>query len=100
MSLYQLNNPDINTIIDLCDNLIADEELEVYEFGKNRDLVLFIHKDEDFDVSKDKDSFNIVTISTAQNGKWVDDTGDVYVTDGSLYKELKRIYNYKDFVTL
>lgn len=31
---YQLNRPDIDTIIDYCDNLLADEKLEVFEFGK------------------------------------------------------------------
>lgn len=47
------------------------------------DLVLHIYKDEEYNASKDKDSYNIVSISTARNGEWVDDTEDVYVTDGS-----------------
>jgi hypothetical protein len=78
----------------------ANDKLEVYEFGKNNDLVLHIYKDEDYDASKDENLFNIVQISTAQDGKWVDDTEDVFVTDGSLYKELQRINEYRDFSTL
>ena len=66
--------------------------------ARNNDLVLHIYKDEDFDISKG-DDFNIVSISTAQNGRWVDDSGDVYVTDGSLYRELERINDYKKFST-
>lgn len=97
---YQLNRPDIDTIIDYCDNLLADEKLEVFEFGKNCDLVLHIYKDEDYNPEKDKDYSNLVRISTAQNGKWIDDTEDTFVTDGSLYRELERIYNYQNFGTL
>lgn len=100
MAVYQLNRPSIDTIIDYCNNLIANEKLEVYEFGKNNDLVLHIYKDEEFNPLYDKDNFNIVTVSTAQNGKWIDDTGDVYVTDGSLLRELERINNYENFSTL
>ena len=100
MAVYQLNRPDIDTVIDYCNDLKANEKLEVYEFGKNSDLVLHIYKDEEFDSLSDKDRFNIVTVSTAQNEKWVDDTGDVYVTDGSLLRELERINNYENFSTL
>lgn len=72
---------------------------EVYEFGENCDLVLHIYKDEDYNPDKDRDYCNIVTISTARDGKFVDDTDDVYVTDGSLVRELKRINEYRDFAT-
>ena len=58
------------------------------------------YKDEDYDASKDENLFNLVQISTDQGGKWVDDTEDVFVTDGSLYKELQRINEYRDFSTL
>lgn len=100
MAVYQLNGPDINTIIDYCNDLAANEKLEVFEFGVNCDLVLHIYKDEEFDVSKDKEYSNLVRISTAQNGEWVDDTEDVYVTDGSLARELERIHHYRKFSTL
>lgn len=100
MAVYQLNRPNVDTIIDYCNDLKANEKLEVYEFGKNSDLVLHIYKDEEFNPLSDIDSFNIVTVSTAQNGNWVDDTGDTYVTDGSLLKELERINNYENFSTL
>ncbi len=63
-------------------------------------MVLHIYKDEEFDREKDADYSNMVTISTAQNGKWVDDIENTYVTDGSLYRELERIWNYRDFATL
>lgn len=100
MAVYQLNRPSIETIIDYCNNLAANEKLEVHEFGKNNDLVLHIYKDDEYDASKDKDYSNLVTISTAKDGKWVDDTEDTYVTDGALYRELERINNYEKFHTL
>lgn len=40
MAVYQLNRPSIDTIIDYCNDLAANEKLEVFEFGKNCDLVL------------------------------------------------------------
>lgn len=100
MGTYQLTRPNFDTIIDYCNDLQANEKLEVFEFGENYDLVLHIYKDEDFDMANDADNHNIVRISTAQNGKWVDDTEDTYVTDGALLKELERIWNYRDFATL
>lgn len=99
MAVYQLNRPDIETIIDYCNDLDAGEKLEVFEFGKDCDLVLHIYKNEEFDREKDGNLYNLVTISTARNGAWVDDTGDVFVTDGELYRELVRISKYKDFHT-
>ena len=98
--VFQINRPDIDTIISYCCDMEANDKLEAHEFGKNNDLVLHIYKDEDYDASKDENLFNIVQISTAQDGKWVDDTEDVFVTDGSLYKELQRINEYRDFSTL
>lgn len=90
-------------IINECDLLKANEELEVIAFGKNRDLKLNIVKDCEYDREKDKDYSNLVTIVTLQLlDKFVpvDDTENTYVTDGALYKELERIYNYRDFSTL
>lgn len=90
----------IKEVIDICDKLEAKEKAMISNFGDNRDLVIHIYKDEDFNRDTDADHLNIVTISTAQNGKWVDDTEDTHVTDGTLYKELERIWNYRDFTTL
>lgn len=90
----------INSIIEDCDNLQADDTMTVTEFGVNKDLTLYIHKDCDYNPEVDVDKWNIVTISTKQNDVWVDDTGDVYVADGSLYEELERIWSYRDFETL
>ena len=98
MTVYQLNRPEIVTIISYCDTLAANEKLEVYEFGKNCDLVLHIYKDEDY--NRKTGEYNLVAIHTAKNGTFVDDTEDIFVTDGSLERELKRIYQYKDFGTL
>lgn len=100
MAVYQLNRPSIDTIIDYCNDLAANEKLEVFEFGKNNDLVLHIYKDEEYDALKDKDYSNLVNISTVKDGKWVDDTGDIYVTDGSLCRELEKINSYEKFSTL
>ena len=97
---YSLSNPSIDKIIDYCNDLLSDEHLIVYDFGINGDLVLHIYKDEEFNPDVDADDWNIVTVSTFQNGNAVDDIGDVYVTDGSLYRELKRINEYRDFSTL
>ena len=97
---YQLVRPDFERIIDYCNNLLSDEKLIVFEFGRDCDLVLHIYKDEEFNPENDKDYANLVHISTARDGKWVDDTEDVYVTDGSLYRELERIHNYRDLYTI
>lgn len=99
MNIYQLNRPSIDTIVDYCNDLEAGEKLEVFEFGEKFDLVLHIYKDEEFDAS-DEDVMNLVTIHTARDGSWVDDTGDTYVTDGALHRELERINQYKEFATL
>ena len=87
-------------IIEYCNDMEANDTLIVFEFGENADLVLHIYKDEEYNFEKDADYANLVVIHTAQNGEWVDDTEDTYVTDGSLCKELNRIYSYKDFGTL
>lgn len=42
--VYQLQRPSIEMIIDYCRDLLADEKLEVYEFGQNCDLVLHIYR--------------------------------------------------------
>ena len=97
---YQLNRPNIDTIIDYCYDLLADEKLTVYEFGMENDLVLHIFKDSYYNPEISEDESNMVQISVAKDGRWVDDTGDIYVTDGSLYRELKRINEYQDFNTL
>ena len=52
---YQLSRPSIETIIDYCNDLLADEKLTVFEFGENCDLVLHIYKDEEFNPALDKD---------------------------------------------
>ena len=84
-------------IIDKCARLPKDEDTIIDRFGINSDLTLHIHKDCDF--NPDTGEFNLVSVSTEQNGKFVDDTGDLYVTDNTLYRELDRIYHYKDFQT-
>lgn len=47
--VYQLESPDINTVINYCKDLCANGKIEVYDFGGKKDLVLHIYKDEDFD---------------------------------------------------
>lgn len=97
---YQLVRPKIDTIIDYCDDLLADEHLIVFEFGKVNDLVLHIYKDGEFNPKKDKNYSNLVDIHTFQNGNAIDDAVGIYVTDGELDKELRRINEYKDMGTL
>ena len=89
----------INQIIEDCDNLQGDDTMVVTEFGINKDLILYIHKDCDYEPDVDLDESNLVSISTKQNDVFVDDTDNTYVTDGSLYRELNRIYCYENFKT-
>lgn len=93
---YQLVRPSIDTIIDYCNDMEANDHLIVFEFGNNADLVLHIYKDEDY---KGGNAYNMVTVSTFKDGKAVDDTDDIYVTDGSLSRELKRIAAYQNYET-
>lgn len=90
----------IQEIIDISDKLDANESATIFEFGQNRDLVLHIDKDSEYHRDIDENLYNLVRVHTAQNGSWVDDTEDIYVTDGALYKELVRIWNYRDYGTL
>lgn len=88
--VYQLESPDITTIIDYCEDLLKDEKIEVYDFGKRKDLVLHIYVDEDFESESIE-----YRIFTFRNGKEVDDTGDIHVSE--LDAELERINSYEDF---
>lgn len=90
----------ISTVIDDSDLLKGGEKLVVDAFGKNKDLELHIQKDIEYYPKKDKDYSNLVDIVTLRRGKAVDDTLGVYVTDGEMYKELERIFNYKNLKTL
>lgn len=83
---YQLSRPSIETIIDYCNDLLADEKLTVFEFGENCDLVLHIYKDEEFNPAMDKDYSNIVTIHTARmvNGSMIP---KMYMSRTVLYTE-------------
>ena len=77
MMIYELERPDIDCIIDCCEKLEAEEKLKVL-------------------YCRATDEFNLVTCSTYKDGKIVDSTDDIHVTDGSLYRELDRIY-HNDF---
>ncbi len=92
--VYQLESPNINTVINYCKDLCANDKIEVYDFGGKKDLVLHIYKDEDFD-PKTKE-YNLVRIYTFRNGESVDDTEDIHVTE-ELRGELERINSYEDF---
>lgn len=96
-NIYQLENPTIDIIICYCQDMEANEQTEVYDFGKNGDLVLHIYKDEDY--NEETGEFDLVRIHTFQNGKAVDDTDDIYVSEKELGAELERIYEYRDFAT-
>lgn len=89
-----------NNIISVCDDMEANDVLHIYDFGQNGDLCVDIYKDEEY---KGGDEFNLVVIYVSQLNpdtkilEPVDDTEDTYVTDGSLYRELERIWNYEDY---
>ena len=89
-----------NSIVNVCHTMMANDELVVHAFGSNQDLTLHLYKDEDYNAAVDAEYSDMVFIVTTQNGQAVDDTEDTYVTDGSLYKELERIWNYEAFKTL
>jgi len=109
-NIYQLENPTIDIIIRHCLLMKANERIEVCDFGKNGDLSLFIYKDEDY--NEETGEFNLVRIHTfkwewseyckfacTNQGKAVDDTDDIYVSEKELGAELERIYEYRDFAT-
>ena len=92
----------IDDIIEECHYMDADDELDVYNFGLNGDLALRIYKDPDYNPFYDPDEWDIVRVYTFQRNEnstmeIVDETEDVYITDGSLASELQRIWEYKDF---
>ena len=96
--VYQLQRPSIEMIIDYCRDLLADEKLEVYEFGQNCDLVLHIYKDGEYSPSADKDIFNMARVHTARDGKWIDEKEDIYLNDEQfLRQELERTNKYRNF---
>lgn len=64
---YQLSNPDIETIINYCNNLKTNDDIEISDFGVNGDLVLHICRDEDFNPGTAE--YNPVTIHVSQNGE-------------------------------
>lgn len=80
----------LNRIVEMCKTLELDDDLTIKSFGKNGDLELYIHKNYDSDT--------LVSISTSQNGKFVDDVNDVSMN--KLYLQLIRIYNYINFRTM
>lgn len=80
----------LNRIVEMCKTLELDDDLTIKSFGKNGDLELYIHKNYDSDT--------LVSISTSQNGKFVDDVNDISMDQ--LYLQLIRIYNYINFRTM
>lgn len=97
---YQLSNPDIETIINYCNNLKTNDDIEISDFGVNGDLVLHICRDEDFNPGTAE--YNPITIHVAQNGEWIYNSvrilyPDTRITDNILHKELNKIYNCEDF---
>ena len=80
----------LNRIMEMCKALELDDDLTINGFGKNSDLELYIHKNYDSDT--------LVSISTSQNGKFVDDVNDISMD--KLYLQLIRIYNYINFRTM
>ncbi len=89
----------IENIIEMCDDLEANDVLRVYGYGKKSDMLLDIYKDEDFK-RDEEDEFNLVVIHTSrmQDGYLtsIDDTEDTHVLDGSLENELNRIWEHKE----
>lgn len=39
--VYQLESPDINTVINYCKDLCANDKIEVYDFGGKKDLDVY-----------------------------------------------------------
>lgn len=87
----------IEKIVETCDRLDAEKSLKFHKFGAKRDLNLRILKEGEYDFKDNHLCSTFFTIYTEQNGKRVDDTSDTYITDDTLWKQLERIWNYKDF---
>lgn len=84
----------IEKIIDVCDETLNNNwELIVNDFGDNKDLLLSIEKDSEYDL------VDIVTINN-KTGEPLDDAIGISISDGSLYEELIRIWNHEDFELL
>lgn len=83
--VYQLQRPSIEKILNYCQDLLSDEKLEVFEFGKNCDLVLHIYKDVDQDIR----------IFTAQDSEYIDETDFIHTSEVNfLRQELQRIFQF------
>ena len=83
--VYQLQRPSIEKILNYCQDLLSDEKLEVFEFGKNCDLVLHIYKDTDQDIR----------IFTAQDSEYIDETDFIHTSEVNfLRQELQRIFQF------
>lgn len=83
--VYQLQRPSIEKILNYCQDLLSDEKLEVFEFGKNCDLVLHIYKDADQDIR----------IFTAQDSEYIDETDFIHTSEVNfLRQELQRIFQF------
>ena len=86
-----------DNIVNICHDLAADKVLKITKFGEDEELTLYITKDSNY---KGKDDWDLVSISTFEDGEAVDDTGDTYVTDGCLWHQLERIWLHRGFSTL
>ena len=85
-----------DTIVDKCHTLKSREILKITEFGVHGDLTLYITKDENYEGGED---YDLVVICTFRNNAPIDDTGGIYVTDGELWRQLERIWNYRKLST-
>lgn len=81
----------INEIIDKCDKLPANGTIVIQDYGK-LSLTLNIFKDEDFNLSPDGE-YNLVDVISQKDGEPMDDVIDAHVTDGTLYRELDRLWD-------
>ena len=83
----------IEYILAQCNYMRKNEKLTITEFGKRKDLKLYIHKNKDYN-SLTKVN-NSVWIETKKDNKIIDTT--LYVSLKDLKSELERIYSYKKF---
>ena len=89
----KIKEEKIEYILFQCKNMRKKEKLTINDFGKRKDLKLYIWKNKEYNQETMKN--NSVHIEVKQKEKIVDKTDEIMLND--LRQELERIYGYKNF---
>lgn len=83
----------IQYIVEKCIQMRKKEKLTITDFGKRKDLKLYIWKNDKY--NQETNENNTVRIETKQLTEIADKTGEISLEN--LSTELNRIYCYKNF---